>query len=94
MAAPISYKINDFDYAELSNNYDAMYDTLVGGGVVWLRLNYNNSSKVASSAGADKYIRFMITEWYMSYDGLVVVCPDRSELIFTNSSHTPVMSVN
>lgn len=81
--------IDNFNYPELSNNYDAMYDTLIGGGVVWLHLYYNDVSDAPSIAGADGYIRFMITEWYMNYDGLVVVCPDGSELIFTNGSHTP-----
>lgn len=81
--------IGHFDYPELSNNYDAMYDTLVGGGIVWLHLNYNNASISPSGTGADSYLRFMITEWFMSSDGLVVVCPDGSKLTFTNGSHTP-----
>lgn len=67
-----------------------MYDTLVGGGVVWLHLNYKNVSGSPSGTGKDGYLRFMITKWYMSYDGLVVVCPDGSKLTFTNGSHTPV----
>lgn len=84
-----NFTIDSFNYAELSNNYDAMYDTLVNGGVVWLHLNYNNASGEPTDAGNDGYIRFMITEWRMTYDGLVVVCPDGSELTFTNGSHTP-----
>lgn len=82
-------RIDNFNYLELSNNYDAMYDTLVGGGVVWLHLNYNNASSSPVGTGADSYLRFMITEWRMSDNGLVVVCPDGSELTFTNGSHTP-----
>lgn len=81
--------IGHFDYPELSNNYDAMYDTLVGGGVVWLHLNYNNASSSPVGTRADGYLRFMITAWYMSYNGLVIVCPDGSKLTFTNGSHTP-----
>lgn len=88
MVAPNNL-IGNFNYPELSNNYDAMYDTLVGGDVVWLHLNYNNASSSPDGTGADGYLRFMITEWYMSYSGLVVVCPDGSELTFTNGSHTP-----
>lgn len=82
-------QINTFNYPELSNNYDAIYDTLVNGGVVWVHLNYNNVSGPPLDTGKDGYLRFMITKWYMSYDGLVVICPDDSELIFTNGSHTP-----
>lgn len=66
-----------------------MYDTLVSGGVVWLHLNYNNVSNSPSGTGEDGYLRFMVTEWYISYDGLVIVCPDGSELVFINGSHTP-----
>lgn len=84
-----NFTIDSFNYAELSNNYDAMYDTLVNGGVVWLHLNYNNASNKVEHVGDDGYIRFMITEWRMTYDGLLVVCPDGSKLTFTNGSHTP-----
>ena len=84
-----SYLIGDYDYPELSNNYDAMYDALISGGIVWLHLNYKNVSSSPRDTGKDGYIRFMITEWRMSHDGLVVVCPDGSELTFTNGSHTP-----
>ena len=81
--------IGDYYYPELSNNYDAMYDALVGGGAVWLHLNYNNVSNSPSRIGADGYLRFMITTWRMSHDGLEVLCPDGSILTFTNGSHTP-----
>ena len=40
--AMANYTIGDYDYPELSSNYDAMYDALVGGGAVWLHLNYKN----------------------------------------------------
>lgn len=85
-------KIGDYDYPELSSNYDAMYDALVGGGAVWLHLNYKNvsNSSLPRGTGKDGYLRFMITEWYMNYSGLVVVCPDGSILTFTNGSHTPI----
>lgn len=81
--------IEYFDYPELSNNYDAMYDTLVGGGVVWLHLNYNNASSSPVGTGADGYLRFMITEWRMSNNGLEVLCPDGGILTFINGFHTP-----
>ena len=35
--------INSFNYVELSQNYDPIYDTLVNGGVVWIHLNYNQT---------------------------------------------------
>ena len=89
MVTEIKPTINQFSYPELSNNYDAMYDTLVSGGVVWLHLNYNNASNSPSGTGGDGYLRFTVTEWYISYDGLVIVCPDGSELVFINGSHTP-----
>lgn len=88
MVGPIN-TISSFNYPELSNNYDAMYDTLIGGGTVWLQLNYNNVSNPPYNTGADGYLRFMITEWLMDYSGLVVLCPDGGELVFTNGSHTP-----
>ena len=81
--------IDSFDYPGLLNNYDAMYDTLVGGGVVWLNLNYGHTTGKPRETGDDGYLRFMITNWYMDYDGLNVECPDGSKLIFTNGSHTP-----
>lgn len=86
----MNIQISNFDYPELSNNYDTMYDTLINGGVVWLHLNYNNASSSPYLTGRDGYLRFMITEWYMDFGGLVVLCPDGSELIFTNGSHTPI----
>lgn len=82
--------IEDFIYPELSNNYDTMYDTLISGGVVWIHLNYKNVYNSPDGTGADGYLRFMITEWAMTYDGLVVRCPDGNYLVFTNGSHTPV----
>lgn len=93
MAMMVSSIINDFNYPELSNNYDAMYDILVSGGIVWLHLNYNNVDNPPKNTGEDSYLRFMVTEWYMSCDGLVIVCPDGSELVFTNGSHTPPVIV-
>lgn len=93
MSTMASSIINDFNYPELFNNYDAMYDILVSGGIVWLYLNYNNIDYPPENTGADGYLRFMITEWYMSNDGLVIVCPDSSELVFTNGSHTPSVDV-
>ena len=89
MAMLVSSIINDFNYPELFNNYDTIYDILISGGVVWLHLNYNNVDNPPENTGADGYLRFMVTEWYMSGDGLVIVCPDGSELVFTNGSHTP-----
>lgn len=90
----VNHTIDYFNYPELSNNYDTMYDALVGGGVVWLHLNYKNISSPPGSTGADGYLRFMITEWRMSYDGLEVLCPDGSKLVFTNGSHTPISDEN
>ena len=89
-----NHTIGDYDYPELSSNYDAMYDALIGGGVVWLHLNYNHVSNSPDRTGADGYLRFMITEWRMSYDGLEVLCPDGSKLVFTNGSHTPISDEN
>ena len=94
MATEIKPTINQFSYPELSNNYDAMYDALVGGGVVWLHLNYKNVSGSPGGTGKDGYLRFMITEWAMTYDGLKVLCPDGSILTFTNGSHTPIVDEN
>ena len=88
MATVVRHTIDYFGYPELFNNYDAMYDILVSGGVVWLHLNYNNVDNPPKNTGEDGYLRFMVTEWYMRYDGLVIVCPDGSELVFTNGSHT------
>ena len=86
----ISNTIDSFNYTELSQNYDPIYDTLINGGVVWIHLNYNQvNADWPQIAGQDGYIRFMVTEWHMGYDGLVVVCPDGSKLIFTNGSHVP-----
>lgn len=90
----VSHSIDDYDYPELFSNYDAMYDALVSGGIVWLHLNYKNVSNSPDRTGADGYLRFMITEWRMSYDGLEVLCPDGSILTFTNGSHTPISDEN
>ena len=94
MATVVRHTIDYFSYPELFNNYDTIYDILISGGVVWLHLNYNNVyNSSPAGTGADGYLRFMITEWYMSNDGLVIVCPDGSELVFTNGSHTPSVDV-
>ena len=87
--ATINYVIDDFNYTELTNNYDEIYETLMAGGVVWLHLNYNNVDIQASLAGEDGYARFMVTEWAMTSNGLRIVCPDGSYLCFPNGSYTP-----
>lgn len=86
--AGISNTINSFNYAELSQNYDPIYDTLVNGGVVWMHLNYNQTdASWPEMTGQDGYIRFMVTQWLVDYVGLVVFAPDGTVLIFPNGSH-------
>lgn len=87
--ATISKTIDSFNYTELSQNYDPIYDTLVNGGVVWMHLNYNQVDvDWPSMTGTDGYIRFMVTQWVIADGaGLVIFCPDDSVLIFPNGSH-------
>jgi hypothetical protein len=84
--------IDSFNYAELSQNYDPIYDTLVNGGVVWMHLNYNNTdADWPYAAGEDGYIRFMVTQWAVIPGmGLVIPCPDGDPLVFPNGSHHTV----
>lgn len=86
--ATISNNINSFNYVELSQNYDPIYDTLVNGGVVWIHLNYNQTdANWPEMAGQDGYIRFMVTMWLIDSAGLVVFTPNGNELVFPNGSH-------
>ena len=88
MATIINNTINSFNYAELSQNYDPIYDTLVNGGVVWMHLNYNQTDAMwPEMAGQDGYIRFMVTYWALTEDGLMVMAPDGCPLWFPNGSH-------
>lgn len=88
MASAGNY-IDSFNYAELSQNYDPIYDTLVNGGVVWIHLNYNQTdANWPYMTGTDGYIRFMVTQWLIEDGtGLVIFCPDDGALVFPNGSH-------
>lgn len=82
--------INSFNYVELSQNYDPIYDTLVNGGVVWMHLNYNQTdADWPEGTGEDGYLRFMVTQWFVyAGEGLVILGPDgNSGLVFPNGSH-------
>jgi hypothetical protein len=82
--------INDFNYIELSQNYDPIYDALINGGVVWMHLDYNSANGYyPNMSGVDGYARFMVTNWAITPMGLVIGCPDNSYLCFPNGSHTP-----
>lgn len=84
----ISNTINSFNYAELSQNYDPIYDTLVNGGVVWIHLNYNQiDASWPEMTGQDGYIRFMVNFWALTENGLMVMAPDGGPLWFPNGSH-------
>ena len=85
--ATSSMPVGYFDYAELSNNYDEIYETLMSGGIVWMHLNYNNVSNFPNFMGDDGYIRFMVTNWAIIYAGLAIFCPDGSYLVFPNGSY-------
>lgn len=81
--------IEDFDYIELVNNYDKIYETLISGGVVWIHLNYNQTDAIwPEMTGQDGYLRFMVTAWRIA-DGLYIVCPEGSLLRFPNGSYNP-----
>ena len=84
--------IEYFNYSELEQNYDPIYDTLVSGAPVWIKCNCNNISDSLEHLGDDRYLHFMVTLWYMTCDGLVIVCPDGSRLCFPNGSHNIAMS--
>lgn len=80
--------IDDYNYQELSQNYDPIYDTLMEGGVVWMHLNYADKGWAGSDpVGEDEYLRFMVTQWWINYRGLNIKCPDGSVLRFPNGSH-------
>lgn len=90
--ATSSNRIGDSDYTELNDNYDSIYETLMAGGVVWITLNYRNGGYPTDDVirtGDDGYAHFMVTNWYMNYNGLNIVTPDGSRLTFTNGSYTP-----
>lgn len=81
--------IDSFNYAELFQNYDPIYDTLVNGGVVWIHLNYNNTDvDWPERTGEDGYLRFMVMQWAVAPGmGLVILSPDGVPLVFPNGSH-------
>ena len=81
--------INDFNYTELSQNYDPIYDTLMEGGIVWMQLDYKNTDVFYPSGtlGEDGCIHFMVIQWWIDWDGLNIQCPDGSVLCFPNGSH-------
>lgn len=85
------YMIGDFDYEEINNNYDEIYDTLINGGTVWMHLDFYNTDAY-DYYGVDGYMHFMVTNWCMTNDGLCIICPDGSSIYFPNGSHTPASS--
>ena len=87
--AAINYSIGDLTYAEIEQNHDPIYEALISGAPVWIACNYNNVSNMPSNVGLDGYCRFMVTQWYIDIDGLTIVCPDNSLLVFPNGSYTP-----
>ena len=84
--------VNDYLYDELEKNYDPIYEALIAGGVVCLKINYSDVGSFYSNnmqSGYDGYVNFMVTCWYMDYDGLNIVCPTGERLTFSNGSYTP-----
>lgn len=66
---------NNYNYPELENNYDSIYDVLMEGGTVWLRLTLDEDVLVE-----------MVTYWYLTSHGLVLGTQSR-EYEFPNGSH-------
>lgn len=84
---------NDFNYREIKQNYDPIYETLVEGGVVWMDIDFKTECSDYDWPANTLYTghnHFMVTQWTLCRDGLVIVCPlgyYNETLIFPNGSY-------
>ena len=82
----------DFNYREIEQNYDPIYETLVEGGVVWMDIDFITECGGYEWPENTLYTghnHFMVTQWTLCHAGLVIVCPDeeRSWIVFPNGSY-------
>lgn len=87
---------SDFKYREIEQNYDPIYETLVEGGVVWMDIDFKTECDNYDWPAMTLYTghnHFMVTQWTLCHDGLVIVCPASSTegfgdvIVFPNGSY-------
>jgi hypothetical protein len=95
MASAMFPLFMDFNYREIEQNYDPIYETLVAGGVVWMDIDFMSECGEYDWPASTLYTghnRFMVTQWTLCHDGLVIVCPwnqngTNDVLCFPNGSY-------
>ena len=95
MSGSSTILFSGFNYREIEQNYDPIYETLIEGGVVWMDIDFITECEDAAWPAKTSYTghnHFMVTQWILSHDGLVIVCPCNSDgwndyIVFPNGSY-------
>ena len=86
---------SEFNYREIEQNYDPIYETLIEGGVVWMDIDFKTECNDCNWPENTLYTghnHFMVTQWTLCGDGLIIVCPRHGAgyndcLCFPNGSY-------
>lgn len=100
MALAYSPLFSNFNYREIEQNYDPIYETLIEGGVVWMDIDFKSECNDAEWPLNTLYTghnHFMVTQWTLCRDGLIIVCPwnqqgENDYLCFPNGSYHEMQS--
>ena len=69
---------SEFNYREIEQNYDPIYETLIEGGVVWMDIDFKTECGDQLWPLNTLYTghnHFMVTQWTLCREGLIIVCP-------------------